>query len=47
MADIEKNLKEIFSEISAGNDRGEKIALLGATKFVPTEKINEAIAAGL
>lgn len=47
MADIEKNLKEIFSEISAGNDRGEKIALLGATKFVPTEKINEAVAAGL
>ena len=47
MADIEKNLKEIFSEISAGNDRGEKIALLGATKFVPTEKINEAVSAGL
>ena len=47
MADIEKNLKAIFSEISAGNDRGEKIALLGATKFVPTEKINEAVAAGL
>lgn len=47
MTDIEKNLKEIFSEISAGNDRGEKIALLGATKFVPTEKINEAVAAGL
>lgn len=47
MADIEKNLKAIFSEISAGNDRGEKIALLGATKFVPSEKINEAVAAGL
>lgn len=47
MTDIEKNLKAIFSEISAGNDRGEKIALLGATKFVSAEKIDEAVAAGL
>lgn len=47
MTDIEKKLKTIFSEISDGNDRGEKIALLGATKFVPMEKINEAVAAGL
>lgn len=47
MTVIEKNLKEIFSEISQGNDRGEQITLLGATKYVPVEKINEAIGAGL
>lgn len=47
MTVIERNLKEIFSEISRGNDLGEKITLLGATKYVPVEKINEAIKAGL
>lgn len=47
MTDIEKNLKEIFGEISAGNNLGEKITLLGATKFVDASRINEAILAGL
>ena len=47
MTDIEKNLKEIFGEISVGNNLGEKITLLGATKFVDTSRINEAISAGL
>ena len=47
MTDIEKNLKEIFGEISAGNNLGEKITLLGATKFVDASRINEAISAGL
>ena len=47
MTDIEKNLNEIFNEISAGNNLGEKITLLGATKFVDSTRINEAISAGL
>lgn len=47
MTDIEKNLKEIFGEISAGNNLGEKITLLGATKFVDASRVNEAISAGL
>ena len=47
MTDIEKKLKEIFGEISAGNNLGEKITLLGATKFVDASRINEAISAGL
>ena len=41
------NLDRIFKEIENGNDRGEKITLLGATKFVPVERVNEAIKAGL
>ena len=44
---IRDNLDRIFKEIENGNDRGEKITLLGATKFVPIDKINEAIKAGL
>ena len=47
MTEIEKKLNDIFSEIASGNDRGEKITLLGATKFVPAERVNEAISAGL
>ena len=41
------NLDRIFKEIENGNDRGEKITFLGATKFVPVERVNEAIKAGL
>lgn len=47
MTEIERKLNDIFSEIASGNDRGEKITLLGATKFVPVERVNEAISAGL
>lgn len=44
---IEENLKKILSEISSGNDLGEEITLVGATKFVPVDAINAAISAGL
>lgn len=44
---IKNNLEKIFARISGGNDRGEKITLVGATKFVDADRINEAIAAGL
>ena len=47
MTEIKRKLNDIFSEIASGNDRGEKITLLGATKFVPVERVNEAISAGL
>ena len=45
--DIRENLKRIYDEIACGNDRGEKITLLGATKFVPVEAVNAAIETGL
>lgn len=45
--DIRENLKRIYDEIACGNSRGEKITLLGATKFVPIEAVNAAIEAGL
>ncbi len=44
---IKENIERVLNEISGGNDRGEKITLLGATKFVPVEKINEALSYGL
>ena len=44
---IADNVKEILNEISAGNNLGEPITLVGATKFRSAEEINEAIAAGL
>lgn len=44
---IADNVKEILSEISAGNNLGEPITLVGATKFRTAEEINEAIAAGM
>ena len=44
---IADNVKEILSEISGGNNLGEPITLVGATKFQPVEAINEAISAGL
>ncbi len=40
-------LNEIFNEIKDGNNLGEKITLVGATKFVEVEKINKAISLGL
>ena len=40
---IKENLDKILSELSSGNNLGEKITLVGATKFVDVDKINEAI----
>lgn len=42
-----ENLNSIIKEISIGNDRGEKITLVGATKTMPVEIINQAIDNGL
>ena len=42
-----ENLKNILSELSIGNNLGEKITLIGATKTMPPEVINEAIGLGL
>ncbi len=44
---IKENLSSILNEIKEGNPFGEKVTLVGATKFVPVENINEAIANGL
>ena len=44
---IKDNLNKISDEISGGNNLGEKITLLGATKFVEVDRINEAISLGL
>ena len=44
---VKQNLEKIFSEIENGNPFGEKVTLVGATKFVPVEVMNEAIACGL
>lgn len=44
---IEKNLQSVLGEIAKGNDRGEEITLVGATKTVPAEVINLAIKKGL
>lgn len=42
-----ENLLSIFKEIENGNNYGEKITLVGATKYIPVEDINEAISLGL
>lgn len=44
---IEENLKRIFFDIKNGNNLGEKISLVGATKTVDSERINLAIKNGL
>ena len=44
---LKDNLTKILSEISLGNNLGEKITLVGATKTMPVEVINEAIKLGL
>lgn len=44
---LEKNLKDILAEISAGNNLGEKITLVGASKTMPASEINKAISLGL
>ena len=44
---IKSNLQTIFNEIKSGNNLGEPITVVGATKFQPVELINEAIENGL
>ncbi len=44
---LEKNLQTIFSNISNGNNFGEPIILVGATKMVDADTINKAISLGL
>ena len=44
---IEENIKQVLREISAGNNLGEKITLVAATKTVPAEIINRAVCAGI
>lgn len=44
---IENQVKEILKEIENGNNLGEPITLVGATKYVSVENINEGIKAGL
>ena len=44
---IKENVEKILSEIKGGNDRGEKITLVAATKTVSADVINEAIRFGV
>ena len=44
---LKENYQNIIDELALGNNLGEKITLLGATKFVDVEKINQAIGLGL
>ncbi|MBQ7340290.1 MAG: YggS family pyridoxal phosphate-dependent enzyme [Clostridia bacterium] len=44
---MQNNLLDILTKISKGNNLGEKITLVGATKTVPVEIINEAVKLGL
>ena len=44
---IKENLEKIFNEIASGNNLGEPITLMGATKYVDAGRINEAISCSL
>ena len=44
---IEENLKKVLDIISQGNDRGEKITLVGASKTMSAQTINLAVEKGL
>ena len=44
---IKENLNAIFKEIENGNDLGEKINLIGASKMNDAETINHSIECGL
>lgn len=44
---LKENVEKILNEIRNGNDRGEKITLVAATKTVPAETINQAISYGV
>ena len=44
---IRENLQSIFRQIEGGNNLGEKITLVGATKTMSADVINQAISYGL
>lgn len=44
---LKTNLEQIFNEIKHGNNLNEKITLVGATKTVPINVINDAVKLGL
>ena len=44
---IEKNVEKILKEVENGNPFGERVTVVGATKFVDAERINVSIKAGL
>ena len=44
---LKENLNKVINEIKNGNNLGEKIYLVGATKMVDIETINTAISLGL
>ena len=44
---LKENLDKIFAEIKNGNCLGEPITLVGASKTMPVETINQAISLGL
>ena len=44
---LNENVVKVLKEISAGNNRGEKITLVAATKMQSAEIINAAIASGV
>lgn len=44
---LKENLDKIFEKIKNGNNLGEQITLVGATKTVPIERINKAVEYGL
>ena len=44
---LETNIERVLKEIAAGNDRGEAITLVAATKTVPAEIINRAVECGV
>ncbi len=44
---LKSNLDKIFNAINSGNNLGEKITLVGASKTMPADVINQAISLGL
>ena len=44
---IKDNVLKILKEVENGNPFGEKVIVVGATKFVDADRINESIKAGL
>lgn len=44
---LKENLNKIFDKIKNGNNLGEEILLVGATKTMPVETINQAVSFGL
>ena len=47
MSEVKERLNAILADIDKGNNFGEKITLLGATKYVAMDKIKEAYENGL